>query len=174
MIHQSHPSHYVSFDRTMQDIVYKLVPGMQTEEIARRDLFHQKSRTNENEVGCSVPEASAKEEEIVDDECCTSSHDPCSTHHRKDEPVLIQLVPDDKLESIERPYISLSVFVTVNTLKRLLSYMLFSNLTKYNEFDIFCNNELMGRDYSMAFIQKTRWRNRSEPIVLVYKQHLDF
>ncbi|VDP24166.1 unnamed protein product [Heligmosomoides polygyrus] len=27
LIHQSHPSHYVAFDRTMQDIVYKLVPG---------------------------------------------------------------------------------------------------------------------------------------------------
>lgn len=44
LIHQSHPSHYVAFDRTMQDIVYKLVPGMQAEEERRRRDFIQKQR----------------------------------------------------------------------------------------------------------------------------------
>lgn len=44
MIHQSHPSHYVAFDRTMQDIVYKLVPGMQAEEMKRREEFEKKLR----------------------------------------------------------------------------------------------------------------------------------
>lgn len=29
IIHQSHPLQYISFDRTMQDIVYKLVPKLQ-------------------------------------------------------------------------------------------------------------------------------------------------
>lgn len=29
VIHQSHPLQYISFDRTMQDIVYKLVPNLQ-------------------------------------------------------------------------------------------------------------------------------------------------
>lgn len=29
VIHQSHPLQYISFDRTMQDIVFKLVPGLQ-------------------------------------------------------------------------------------------------------------------------------------------------
>lgn len=29
VIHQSHPLNYISFDRTMQDIVYKLVPNLQ-------------------------------------------------------------------------------------------------------------------------------------------------
>ena len=28
MIHQSHPLDYIAFDRTMQDIVYKLVFGI--------------------------------------------------------------------------------------------------------------------------------------------------
>ena len=28
IIHQSHPLQYISFDRTMQDIVYKLVPNI--------------------------------------------------------------------------------------------------------------------------------------------------
>ena len=29
VIHQSHPLNYISYDRTMQDIVYKLVPNLQ-------------------------------------------------------------------------------------------------------------------------------------------------
>lgn len=29
VIHQSHPLQYISHDRTMQDIVYKLVPNLQ-------------------------------------------------------------------------------------------------------------------------------------------------
>lgn len=32
VIHQSHPLQYISFDRTMQDIVYKLVPNLQESE----------------------------------------------------------------------------------------------------------------------------------------------
>lgn len=32
VIHQSHPLQYISFDRTMQDIVYKLVPDLQESE----------------------------------------------------------------------------------------------------------------------------------------------
>uniref|UniRef100_A0A915LGK1 Uncharacterized protein n=1 Tax=Meloidogyne javanica TaxID=6303 RepID=A0A915LGK1_MELJA len=103
-IHQSHPSHYVAFDRTMQDIVYKLVPGMQ--------------------------------------------------------PVLIHLIPDAKLDPIDRSFVRLSAFATINTVKRLLAYLLFADITKYNEFD--------------AFIRKTRWRNKPEPVVLMYKERLDF
>lgn len=65
---------------------------------------------------------------------------------------------------------------TVSTLKRLLAHMLTGDITRYNEYDVFCNNELMGRDYSMAFIHKTRWRNRPplEPVMLTYKLHVDY
>lgn len=34
MIHQSHPLNYISYDRTMQDIVYKLAPNLQQSEFA--------------------------------------------------------------------------------------------------------------------------------------------
>lgn len=41
VIHQSHPLQYISFDRTMQDIVYKLVPDLQESKnfILVFDLF---------------------------------------------------------------------------------------------------------------------------------------
>lgn len=37
VIHQSHPLQYISFDRTMQDIVYKLVPNLQESEYSQRN-----------------------------------------------------------------------------------------------------------------------------------------
>lgn len=37
VIHQSHPLQYISFDRTMQDIVYKLVPNLQQSKRIQRD-----------------------------------------------------------------------------------------------------------------------------------------
>lgn len=35
VIHQSHPLQYISFDRTMQDIVYKLVPNLQESKYSK-------------------------------------------------------------------------------------------------------------------------------------------
>ncbi|CAG2055994.1 unnamed protein product [Timema podura] len=42
VIHQSHPLNYISFDRTMQDIVYKLVPELQDNEMKREREFYRK------------------------------------------------------------------------------------------------------------------------------------
>lgn len=39
VIHQSHPLQYISHDRTMQDIVYKLVPNLQESEYLELPLF---------------------------------------------------------------------------------------------------------------------------------------
>uniref|UniRef100_A0A915NYT6 RING-type domain-containing protein n=1 Tax=Meloidogyne floridensis TaxID=298350 RepID=A0A915NYT6_9BILA len=216
-IHQSHPSHYVAFDRTMQDIVYKLVPGMQAEEQRRREQFklkqkkkEEKERREQEQNGSfekdenggdltsneSSETSKSNEEENKgkeglgfeskasgfigilfisdDDECCSSEQDPALMHRRNDEPVLIHLIPGTKLDPLDRSFVRLSAFATINTVKRLLAYLLFADITKYNEFDIFCNYELMGRDFSMAFIRKTRWRNKPEPVVLMYKERLDF
>lgn len=41
---------------------------------------------------------------------------------------------------------------SISTVKRYLALALFGKMNRYNELDIFCNNELMGRDYSMKFI----------------------
>ncbi len=40
MIHQSHPLDYIAFDRTMQDLVYKIVPGLEQDEHDRERKFY--------------------------------------------------------------------------------------------------------------------------------------
>lgn len=39
VIHHSYPMNYISSDRTMQEIVYKLVPGLQDRELQRQKEF---------------------------------------------------------------------------------------------------------------------------------------
>ncbi|XP_042841148.1 polycomb group RING finger protein 3 isoform X2 [Panthera tigris] len=48
VIHQSHPLQYIGHDRTMQDIVYKLVPGLQEAEMRKQREFYHK-------LGMEVP-----------------------------------------------------------------------------------------------------------------------
>ena len=40
MIHQSHPLDYIAFDRTLQDLVYKIVPELEKGEFDRERKFY--------------------------------------------------------------------------------------------------------------------------------------
>lgn len=68
MIHQSHPSHYVAFDRTVQDIVYKLVPGLQTEEFRRREKFIKRFRKVHNKLTENDCRETSSSENVNEDE----------------------------------------------------------------------------------------------------------
>uniref|UniRef100_A0A0N5AXM6 RING-type domain-containing protein n=1 Tax=Syphacia muris TaxID=451379 RepID=A0A0N5AXM6_9BILA len=201
LIHQSHPSHYVSFDRTMQELVYKLVPGLQVAEEERRNAFAQ-STAGATGVVKKEPEVIliahfsilfAKDESETDAEC---GEEVMKNHHRSDDQVIIQLCTDEtsEMDNAELSFVRLSgkalllIFLallhqlvkekmaTVNTLKRYLALAVLGDMARYQEVDIFCNNELMGRDFSMKFIEKTRWRNKPKdlPLQLYFRKHVEF
>lgn len=179
LIHQSHPSHYVSFDRTMQELVYKLVPNMQTREEENQIVFIRTLKAETGDV--SSPEKLDIDENAVEEnntEMRECLGDLMSKHHRSDEQVAVELCTDklSKFGEIEMPFVRLSEMATVNTVKRYLAMALFGDISRYNDLDIFCNNELMGRDYSMKFIEKTRCRNKPKdaPIKLLFRKHIDF
>jgi polycomb group RING finger protein 3 len=181
LIHQSHPTHYVAFDRTLQDIVYKLVPGMQEEELRRRDEFEANRSSDsedldEDEIPKLTPSQLIEngiEADVNSEDCC--SKDPCNGHRREEEPILVILENHSQLTPLKQPFIRLPGIATINTVKRYISLMLHGAISKYQEYDIFCNDELMGRDFSMAFIFKTRWRNQSSaPMQLIYRPHCDY
>jgi len=56
MIHQSHPLDYIAFDRTMQDLVYKIVPDLESDEYKRERKFY-------TERGLPCPKDQALEQE---------------------------------------------------------------------------------------------------------------
>uniref|UniRef100_A0AC34QBT8 RING-type domain-containing protein n=1 Tax=Panagrolaimus sp. JU765 TaxID=591449 RepID=A0AC34QBT8_9BILA len=194
LIHQSHPTHYVAFDRTLQDIVYKLVPGMQAEEKRRREEYEANHSPSDSDADMYSEDESPKasnsqnkdkekekekdngveEEQEADPSICCLK-DPCAGHRREDEPILVILDAHELLAPIPKPFIRLPGIATINTIKRYISLILRGNIKYYQEYDIFCNDELMGRDFSMAFIYKTRWRNQSSaPMRLSYRPHFDY
>ncbi|KJH40143.1 hypothetical protein DICVIV_13928 [Dictyocaulus viviparus] len=91
--------------------------------------------------------------------------------------VIVSLIPrDPEQPKPNRSIVRLSGMATVNTLKRYLAHSMWSNMSRYSELDLFCNDELMGRDFPMRFIHLTRCRNKleDEPLKLVYRYHIDF
>uniref|UniRef100_A0AAF5Q825 RING-type domain-containing protein n=1 Tax=Wuchereria bancrofti TaxID=6293 RepID=A0AAF5Q825_WUCBA len=163
LIHQSHLSHYVSFDRTMQKLIYKL-PGAQIREEENQNAFLRTLRIGPGENG--PPEKLEIDENTV----------LMGKHHHNDEQVAVELCTDKffKFSDIEMPYLRLSVeMATVNMIKQCLAITLFRDINQCNDLDIFCNNELMGRDYSMKFIEKTSCRNKPKdiPIKLLFRKH---
>ncbi|XP_072920120.1 polycomb group RING finger protein 3 isoform X3 [Hemitrygon akajei] len=153
VIHQSHPLQYIGHDRTMQDIVYKLVPGLQEAELKKQKDFYQKLGLEmPGEVkGETKPEDESNKQKMEDKP--EEEHD----YHRNDEQVSICLeCNSSKLRGLKRKWIRCSAQATVLHLKKFIAKKL--NLTSFNELDILCNEEILGKDHTLKFVVVTRWR----------------
>uniref|UniRef100_A0A8C6V431 Polycomb group ring finger 3 n=1 Tax=Neogobius melanostomus TaxID=47308 RepID=A0A8C6V431_9GOBI len=164
VIHQSHPLQYIGHDRTMQDIVYKLVPGLQEAELKKQREFYQR-------LGMEVPG------DIKGELCNVKSHldqrngtcTPPTPRHTSSGRYqrIIHLLVDSwvsiclecnssKLRGLKRKWIRCSAQATVLHLKKFIAKKL--NLTSFNELDILCNEEILGKDHTLKFVVVTRWR----------------
>jgi len=166
LIHQSHPLQYICADRTMQDIVYKLVPNLLEEETNRRKLFCMKySIKLEIQPNCSDDQNNPP---LVSPSASNSGD-----FHRSDEQIDLSLQCGSGLKKIRRRFIRCSSQATVTHLKKYVSQKIFADLIRFCEVDIFCNDVLMGKDYSMNFISKTVGRNKIPPLELIYRKHIE-
>ncbi|KAL1439336.1 polycomb group RING finger protein 3 [Dermacentor silvarum] len=169
VIHQSYPLQYISYDRTMQDIVYKLVPNLQYNEMKReRDFYrrkglpcpkaHNPGLLNEKDAGSKA--SSSKEDEA---DC-----------HRSDEQVNILLESDSvQLKQMRRKFIRCSSQATITHLKKFIAKKLFNNLDRYKEVEILCNQEILGKDHTLKFVYVTRWRFKEPPLKLYYRPKVE-
>ncbi|CAD6194162.1 unnamed protein product [Caenorhabditis auriculariae] len=179
LIHQSHPAQYVSFDRTMQDVIHKIVPGLMLDEQKNRQAYLHSQR---KAAGRNVEEEEKKKAKIQEEERVRGTNrcyqgNPTISHHRCDDQVVVQLKSsENELPLPSRPVIRCSEMTTINTLKRYLALSLWEDISRYNELDIFYNGELMGKDFSLRFIWLTRKRNcpRHEPLDLHYAYHNEY
>ncbi|MBN3280693.1 PCGF3 protein, partial [Polyodon spathula] len=188
VIHQSHPLQYIGtrhtspkqkdkqngldrqtrHDRTMQDIVYKLVPGLQDAELKKQRDFYQK-------LGMEVPgdvkgemcstkphldpqrNGETKPEDTSNKETTEEKQEEDNDYHRSDEQVSICLeCNSSKLRGLKRKWIRCSAQATVLHLKKFIAKKL--NLASFNELDILCNEEILGKDHTLKFVVVTRWR----------------
>ncbi|OXA62505.1 polycomb group RING finger protein 3 [Folsomia candida] len=172
VIHQSHPLQYISFDRTMQDIVYKLVPNLQESEVKReRDFYRSRGQACPKDVGpnnISVIEADAtvpvKEEAKPTESDC----------HRLDEQVNVCLETcGGSMKALKRRFIRCSALATITNLKKYIAKKTLNSIDKYKDIEVLCNDELLGKDHTLKFVYVTRWRFRDPPLKLQYQTKLD-
>lgn len=167
MIHQSHPLQYISFDRTMQDIVYKLVPDLQDNEMKREKNFYLNR-------GITCPKDMLTNNEPLGTNKPTESDVNDTDFHRFDEQVNICLECGAKqLSQLERRFLRCSSQATVTHLKKFIALKLLDSIDAYRDVDILCNDELLGKDHTLKFVILTRWRFKEAPLKLVYRPRVD-
>lgn len=162
-IHQSYPLNYISFDRTMQDIVYKLVPSLQEKEHKRMQEFYKKR-------GLPMPSSAVNDESSESGK--SRNQDPSEEEdlHRNDEQVNICLeCRASSLKTLKRRYLRISSQATITHLKKFVALKIYNNINRFKEIDILCNEEILGKDHTLKFVAVTRWRSRDTPVLLHYR-----
>eukprot|EP00095_Tigriopus_kingsejongensis_P009265 snap_masked-scaffold361_size196684-processed-gene-0.0 protein:Tk09265 transcript:snap_masked-scaffold361_size196684-processed-gene-0.0-mRNA-1 annotation:"polycomb group ring finger protein 3" len=171
LIHQSHPLDYIAFDRTMQDLVYKIVPGLEAAEFAKERAFYA-------ERGLPCPKdqmAEECEEQKKEEEQMTPDANTNMDFHRFDEQVNLLLECVATAGSclpkggLKRKYIRCSSLATVTHLKKFIAKKLLNSIDRYKDVDITCNEEPLYKDHTLKFVYVTRWRTKDPPMRLQYQ-----
>ncbi|XP_061546421.1 polycomb group RING finger protein 5-B-like [Phycodurus eques] len=173
-VHETNPLEMLRLDNTLQEIIFKLVPGLREQEEERELEFWKKNQRGENlpadvTAGAGLPDG--------------DGGGPDDDYHRSDPQIAICLdclrntgrVGDTSVTDLMKKFIRCSSRVTVGTIKKFLSLKL--KLPSSYELDVLCNGEIMGRDHTMEFIYMTRWRLHADntyPMVLEYRPRVDF
>jgi len=178
MIHQSHPLDYIAFDRTMQDIVYKLVPSLEKDEYKReRDFYAERGMPCPKDL-----EEEAPEDEVHKSNEQQAAPEPGSTHdyHRFAEQVNLMLESADtgELPDLERKFVRVSSLATITHLKKFLALKVLKDdgkdlEDKHRDIDITCEGELIPKDHTLKFVYVTRWRTKEPPLHLVYRTKIN-
>ncbi|CAF0915866.1 unnamed protein product [Brachionus calyciflorus] len=165
LLHQSHPLLYIAHDRTLQSIVYKLVPNLERNELERQLKYYDE---NHLEYPRDLREkleqfnllSNSKLLNKKDDKSETNGErklDAVSTnnYHRDDEQIALSLEPLEGLKSLE-------------------PHKIYSNIDLYKELDIVCNDEILGKDHTLKFILVTKWKDKELPMRLNFRPKLVF
>ncbi|XP_026869264.1 polycomb group RING finger protein 5-B [Electrophorus electricus] len=175
-VHETNPLEMLRLDNTLEEIIFKLVPGLREKEQQQEIEFWKKNKSKEN---CDDDGPLCKKVKVADENSDVGDGD----YHRGDPQIAICLdclrnngqLGENIVKGLMKKFIRCSTRVTVGTIKKFLSLKL--KLPSSYELDVLCNGEIMGKDHTMEFIYMTRWRLRAEnvyPMVLEYRPRIDF
>ncbi|XP_018581996.1 polycomb group RING finger protein 1-like [Scleropages formosus] len=168
-IHETQPLLNLKLDRVMQEIVYKLVPGLQENEDRRIKEFYQ-SRGLERVVQTSS-------EDGVPDSAGLgyTSYDHSKAHYyRNDEQVSLclerqssttSLSGKDKIRLIQQKFVRCSARAEVRHLRRVLGHRL---RVEKNQVQMLFNNESLPDHMTMKQLWLSHWFGKAQPLVLHY------
>ncbi|XP_037128094.1 polycomb group RING finger protein 5-B isoform X2 [Syngnathus acus] len=171
-VHETNPLEMLRLDNTLEEIIFKLVPGLREQEEERELAFWRNTQCSQNltaDAGTGLPDVTVAA--------------AATDYHRSDPQIAICLdclhnsgrASETSVTDLMKKFIRCSSRVTVGTIKKFLSLKL--KLPSSYELDVLCNGEIMGRDHTMEFIYMTRWRLRADntyPMVLEYRPRIDF
>ncbi|XP_033835979.1 polycomb group RING finger protein 5-A-like isoform X2 [Periophthalmus magnuspinnatus] len=190
-VHETNPLEMLRLDNTLEEIIFKLVPGLREKEEQQELEFWKKNQPLENgQDSMKHPKASEGGEEPEGGGGGGDgggdgggAEEQGQDYHRSDPQIAICLdclhnagqSQDTSVTDLMKRFIRCSSRVTVGTIKKFLSLKL--KLPSSYELDVLCNGEIMGRDHTLEFIYMTRWRLHGEntyPMVLEYRPRIDF
>uniref|UniRef100_A0A3Q3WLX8 RING-type domain-containing protein n=1 Tax=Mola mola TaxID=94237 RepID=A0A3Q3WLX8_MOLML len=156
-VHETNPLEMLRLDNTLEEIIFKLVPGLREKEDQQELEFWKKNQPKAN--GDDGDGAGGDEGGDED-------------YHRSDPQIAICLdclrntgqSGESTVTDLMKRFIRCSSRVTVGTIKKFLSLKL--KLPSSYELDVLCNGEIMGRDHTLEFIYMTRWRLHGDNVRL--------
>lgn len=202
LIHHSHPREHIRFDRTLQTIVYKVVPGLQ-EQVERLQ--------REYEAAHQEPVVEEQEEEKGSDTECNGETLPLpppplvtkdtngSAPRRIRSPLPPMHTTNDYIVPVQVDIHKATLNGNRNDTEpdekksrlgelakpilgcparcpiRVIKKLVQTKLKVQDgmELDILCNDEILGKDHTLEFIKMTRWRTKDLPLVLTYRVRPD-
>ncbi|XP_006826060.1 polycomb group RING finger protein 1-like [Saccoglossus kowalevskii] len=164
-IHETQPLINLKADRTMQDIVFKLVPNLyENEEDRKREFYKSRGLDKvQNQVQTSL----------------SGRLDPTASHfYRNDEQLSMclerhsSLIVDDHegksyLKPLHRKYLRCSVRTCVSHIRKLLVKKL--AIPKRLEVQVLCNDVVLPKNATMKYVWLSQWRGLCAPMVLHYR-----
>jgi len=190
-IHQSYPLNYIAHDRTMQDIVYKLVPHLLEDETERERLFYEerglpnpkdeKAESDEEEEDDEEKEKEEGEENSEDKKESKETEKEAEESktfrcHREDEQVNICLEPDadSDMTDLKKQFIRCSSQATITHVKKYVARKLWNDDNRFRELDILCNDNCCGKDHTLKFVVISNWKCQQYPMELKYRVKCEF
>ena len=164
VLNNSDPFSCLAFDRTIQDLVYKLVPGLQECEKKMRTDFYV-SRSME------IPNYNIWEKRPL------SFTDPSEMHvHARDEKIPLEIVPHHSLASFKNSnltpladkYTRCSLRTLVYHLKRFIHCRV--KVPHAYELELLCNETVLKKDTSLKEVYLQHWAHtkRGYPVLIHY------
>merc|ERR1712179_883826 len=146
---------YIAFDRTMQDIVYKLVPELVQAEYKReREFYTERGLPCPKDLEAETEKDEQQKREEMENQ--TPDMDTNMDFHRFDEQVNLVLESADasKLKDMKRKFIRCSSLATITHLKKFLAMKVLDgdNPEDYRDIDITCDGELIPKDHTLKFV----------------------
>lgn len=159
-VNETHPLTSLRADRTMQDIVYKMVPELEINELERKRKFHEER----GEKGPAPVVMHGK----------PSTVETAQQHfHRDDERIPLKVEPHsslsegkDMLQPLRRKYMRCSSKVTIFHLKKFLARKL--QVPATYELDLLCKESILHKDNSLRFVWLSHWLKKESPLLLHY------